>query len=210
MATKKRRSPSKKVVKRAEPEIVVTARPVAKENKGPALPFEIDPTKIEASLNKLRDQVVSLAKKGRYTRVRFKFRGKQLLPDIPLAAVVAVEGATFYWAGLLRVLVFTLAGRAVIEMELVNDSEKELARGKESLLSGDLDEALAAFRKAQDMDAENPAVHLNAGIALKLKGDHQAARIALEKARSLDPRGPVAFEAERLLKTLSTAMVAVS
>lgn len=214
MATKKRRSPSKtkKSLKRVSaPEVVVTARPVAKpKTDGPTLPFEIDPAKIEASLNKLREQVVTLAKKGRYTRVRFKFRGKQLLPDIPLAAVVAVEGATFYWAGLLRVLVFTLAGRAVIEMELVNDSEKELARGKESLLSGDLDEALAAFRKAQDMDGENPAVHLNAGIALKLKGDHPAARTALEKARSLDPRGLVGAEAERLLKTLTKAMVVAS
>jgi tetratricopeptide (TPR) repeat protein len=181
--------------------------PVEKEVKGPTLPFEIDPKKIEGSLNKLREQVVTLAKKGRYTKVRFKFRGKQLLPDIPLAAVVAVEGATFYWAGLLRVLVFTLAGRAVIDVELVNDSEKKLALGKEALLSGDLDEALKLFREASDMDVESPAVHLNLGIALKLKGDHPAARVALEKARDLDPKAPTAHEAERLLKTLTTAMV---
>ena len=139
--------------------------------------------------------------------MRFKFRGKQLLPDIPLAAVVAVEGATFYWAGLLRVLVFTLAGRAVIDVELVNDSEKKLVLGKEALLSGDLDEALALFREAADMDTESPAVHLNLGIALKLKGEHPMARTALERARDLDPRAPTAHEAERLLKTLSTAMV---
>ena len=183
-------------------------QPVAEaEKKGPTLPFEIDPKKIEASLNKLREQVVSLAKKGRYTKVRFKFRGKQLLPDIPLAAVVAVEGATFYWAGLLRVLVFTLAGRAVIDVELVNDSEKKLARGKEALLSGDLDEALTLFREAAEMDGENPAVHLNLGIALKLKGEHPAARVALEKTRALDPKAPTAHEAERLLKTLTTAVV---
>lgn len=216
MATRKRKSTSKKVVKRTrEPEIVVEARPVGgkateKKREGPALPFEIDPQKIEASLDKLRGQLVTLAKKGRYTKVRFKFRGKQLLPDIPLAAVVAVEGATFYWAGLLRALVFTLAGRAVIDVELVNDSEKEIARGKEALLSGDLDDALAAFQKAQDMDPENPVVHLNLGIALKLKGDHAAARTALEKARSFDAKSPVAHEAERLLKTLTTAMVVAS
>ena len=39
------------------------------------LPFEIDPKKIEESLNKLKDQVVVWAKRGRYTKVRFKFRG---------------------------------------------------------------------------------------------------------------------------------------
>ena len=173
----------------------------------PALPFEIDPQKIEASLIKLRDQVVTLAKKGRYTKVRFKFRGKQLLPDIPLAAVVAVEGATFYWAGILRALVFTLAGRTLIDIELVNDSEKRLAKGKEALLSGDLDEALKAFRQARDMDEENPSVHLNLGIALKLKGDHAEARASLERCRDLDPKAATAGEAERLLKTLTTAIV---
>lgn len=199
MATKKARGPKK-------PKSAVT---VVKPDRAPSptLPIEIDPRKIEASLNKLKDQVVTLAKKGRYTKVRFKFRGKQLLPDIPLAAVVAVEGATFYWAGILRALVFTLAGRTLIDVELVNDSEKRLAKGKEALLSGDLEEALSAFREAQDMDDENPAVHLNLGIALKLKGDHAAARVALTRARDLDPKGPTAFEAERLLKTLSTAMV---
>src|SRR5690348_996016 len=51
------------------------------------LPFEVDPKKLEESLNALKDQVVKLAKKGRYTKVRFKWRGKQLLPDLPLAAV---------------------------------------------------------------------------------------------------------------------------
>lgn len=205
MATKKPKAGAKKPTRKPAPPVKKPTPPSPKE-EGPslALPFEIDPKKIEDSLNKLKEQVVTLAKKGRYTKVRFRFRGKQLLPDIPLAAVVAVEGATFYWAGILRALVFTLAGRAVIDVELVNDSEKKLAQGKEALLSGELDEALALFRDACDMDGENPAVHLNLGIALKLKGDHPNARKALERARDLDPKGPAAHEAERLLKTLGT------
>ena len=207
MATKKAGGTKKpkSAVKVSKPKREVEAVPEA--TASPTLPFEIDPRKIEASLNKLKEQVVTLAKKGRYTKVRFKFRGKQLLPDIPLAAVVAVEGATFYWAGILRALVFTLAGRTLIDVELVNDSEKRLAKGKEALLSGDLDQALVAFREAQDMDDENPNVHLNLGIALKLKGFHPAARTALERCRELDPKGPTALEADRLLKTLTTALV---
>ncbi|MGV3625669.1 MAG: DUF4342 domain-containing protein, partial [Archangium sp.] len=110
MATKKVRT-IKKVSKPRKPSKPVIVLEPEKQRAPLALPFEIDPQKIEASLNKLKDQVVTLAKKGRYTKVRFKFRGKQLLPDIPLAAVVAVEGATFYWAGVLRAVVFTLAGR---------------------------------------------------------------------------------------------------
>lgn len=167
------------------------------------LPFEIDPEAIEASLANLRDSLTKWAKKGRYTKVRFKFRGKQLLPDIPLAAVLAVEGITFYWTGLLRALVVNLAGQTVFDVELVNDSASELAQGKERLLSGELDEALAHFRKAEEMDHDNTAVHLNLGVALRLKGDLPGARAALEHAVELCDEGDaVANEAKRLLEKL--------
>jgi Flp pilus assembly protein TadD len=116
--------------------------------------------------------------------------------------VVAVEGATFYWTGLLRMLVFNLAGRAVIDVELVNDSEKRITAGKEALLSGDLDVALASFREALEMDPENPLVHLNLGVAYKLKGQKEVARLALQNAKKLDPQGPTGSEADRLLSTL--------
>ncbi len=171
------------------------------------LPFEIDTQRLEASLQKLKDEAGKWARKGRYTKVRFKFRGKALLPDIPLAALVAVEGLTFYWTGILRALVFNLAGKTVLEVELVNDSEKKLQRGKEALLSGDLDLALEAFREALGMDHDNPVVHLNLGVALKLKGDHDAARAALTRAKALDPEGPTGAEAERLLGTLKAITV---
>jgi tetratricopeptide (TPR) repeat protein len=178
------------------------AKPKPKPETPRTLPFEIDPQAVEASLRTLREQVVVWAKKGRYTKVRFKFRGKPVLPDIPLAAVAAVEGATFYWTGLLRLLVVNVAGRALIDVELVNDSEKKLQAGKEALLSGDLDAALAAFQEAVDMDHGNPQVHLNLGIARKLKGEPALARAALERAASLDPDGPAAQEARRLLESL--------
>jgi tetratricopeptide (TPR) repeat protein len=166
------------------------------------LPFEVDPKKLEESLNTLKDQVVKLAKKGRYTKVRFKFRGRPLLPDLPLAAVAAFEGLTFYWAGLLRLLVFNLAGRTVLEVELVNDSEKRIQKGKEQLLSGELDAALDEFNKALDMDPDNPHAHLNIGVAHKLKGDRELATKSLERARELDPKGPAGAEADRLLTGL--------
>lgn len=185
---KKRKQPAKKTL----------SQPKA----GPTLPFEIDPKKLEQSLKDIRDQLVTFAKKGRYTKVRFKFRGKQLLPDIPLAAVVAAEGLTFYWAGLLRVLVFNLAGRTVLDLELVNDSEKKVQQGKEALLTGELDVALALFQEAVEMEPDSANAHLNLGVALKLKGLAAEARASLEKAKGLDPKGPVGAEAERMLATL--------
>lgn len=203
------RSAKKHVVKpkEVEPPEPQTIEEATEEQPLPknTLPFEIDPKKVEDSLKKFRDQLVQFTKKGRYTKVRFKFRGKQLLPDLPLAAVVAVEGATFYWTGLLRLLVFNLAGRAVIDVELVNDSEKRITAGKEALLSGDLDVALAAFREALEMDPENAVVHLNLGVAYKLKGQKEVARMALSKAKSLDAHGPTGMEADRLMQGLGPA-----
>lgn len=205
MATKKAaRKSTSPIGKKPRPEPRVTAPAPHPRN---TLPFEIDTTRIEESLEKLRTEAVKWAKKGRYTKVRFKFRGKPLLPDLPLAALVAVEGLTFYWTGILRALVFNLAGRTVLEVELVNDSEKQLKRGKEALLSGDLELALEAFAQAESMDHDNPAVQLNLGIAHKLKGDHSTARAALLKAKALDPKGPAGAEAERLIGTLKPATV---
>lgn len=206
MATKKTVRKSKAPAKQGTQK--GSARPRKPEpHPKDTLPFEIDPRRVEASLGKLKTDLVKWAKKGRYTKVRFKFRGKQLLPDLPLAAVAAVEGLTFYWTGILRALVFNLAGRTVLDVELVNDSERKLTQGKEALLSGDLDEALAAFRAAEDMDHDNPVVHLNLGIAQKLKGRHDEARAALQRALALNPEGPVGAEAERLVTTLKVGTV---
>jgi tetratricopeptide (TPR) repeat protein len=170
-----------------------------------AIPIELDTGPLEEVVEKIRSEVVRWANKGRYTKVRFKFRGRQLLPDIPLAAIVAAEGLSFYWAGLLRALVVNVAGGALIDVELVNDSEKVIARGREALLSGDVPSALQHFRKAIEMDRDSANAWLNLGIALKLKGDLDSARQALEKARAMALRGPTAEEAERILETLPAA-----
>jgi tetratricopeptide (TPR) repeat protein len=148
--------------------------------------------------------VVHWANKGRYTRVRFKFRGKQLLPDLPLAAVVAAEGLTFYWGGILRALLVTMAGGTLLQVELVNDAEKRVQAGREALLSGDVEQALACFREALAMDRDHAPAYLNLGVALKLQGDKPAALAAFERAKALDPEGPVGAEAERLASPLRT------
>jgi tetratricopeptide (TPR) repeat protein len=176
--------------------------------EGPAFPLEIDPKRVEESLRKLSEELKHWANKGRYTKVRFKFRGKQLLPDLPIAAVAAAEGLTFYWGGILRALILTVAGGSLLQVELVNDADKRVQAGKESLLSGEVDEALALFREAISMDRDNPGAHLNLGVALKLKGDRAAALAAFERAKLLDPEGPIGTEAERLAGPLRPKDVA--
>ncbi len=222
---KRTRTPSTPAVRKSRPKSAAVKRsksaPLAAPSKAPSappgarsrprsrdpaasrtLPIEIDPGQLAGGLDSLRSELVHWANKGRYTKVRFKFRGKPLLPDLPLAAVVAAEGLTFYWGGLLRALIVNVAGKSVFEFELVNESEAELSRGREQLLAGEVEPALVHFRKAQGMDRDNPRVQLNLGVALKLKGDFAGAREAFEKARGLDAKGPAGLEAERLLDTL--------
>ncbi|WP_375756237.1 tetratricopeptide repeat protein [Corallococcus exercitus] len=174
----------------------------AGEPQGRVLPFEIDPAQLEAGFKKLRGELVHWTNKGRYTKVRFKFRGKQLLPDLPLAAVVAAEGLSFYWGGILRVLVANVVGKSVFEVELVNDADKRVQAGREALLSGDVDQALTLFREALAMDRDNASAHLNVGVALKLRGDREGALAAFETAKAKDPEGGVGAEAERLAANL--------
>ncbi len=165
-------------------------------------PIELDVRELEATLAKVGGELRHWANKGRYTKVRFKFRGKQLLPDLPLAAVAAAEGLTFYWGGILRALVMNVAGGSLLQVELVNDADAKVQQGRERLLSGDVDAALALFREALSMDRDNPRAELNRGVALKLKGDPAAAREALARARALDPDGPVGAEADKVLASL--------
>ncbi len=176
-----------------------------KEADSGARTVDVEPGRIEEMLHKLTTEVGALANKGRYTRVRFKFRGKQLLPDLPLAAVIAAEGLTFYWTGILRTLLVNVAGKSVLSVELVNDSGRFVQAGKEELIAGEVDRAIDAFRKALRMERDNPRAHLHLGAALRLKGQQSEAREALERARALDPNGEVGREAAELLRRMKGA-----
>jgi tetratricopeptide (TPR) repeat protein len=168
---------------------------------------DVEPGRIEEMLHKLRTELGALANKGRFTRVRFKFRGKQLLPDLPLAAVIAAEGLTFYWTGILRTLLVNVAGKSVLSVELVNDSGRFVQAGKDELLAGDVDRAIEAFRRALRMERDNPRAHLHLGAALRLKGRDAEAKEALERARALDPHGEVGREAEEMLRRMGGGAV---
>jgi tetratricopeptide (TPR) repeat protein len=187
-------------------------RPAATSRKGKhaeARTVEVEPGRIEEMLNKLRGELGALANKGRFTRVRFKFRGKQLLPDIPLAALIAAEGLTFYWTGILRTLLVNVAGKSVLSVELVNDSGRFIQKGKDELLAGDVDRAIEDFRTALRMERDNPRAYFHLGAALRLKGRDGEAKEALERAQKLDPHGQVGREAAELLGRLGKVPPAV-
>ncbi len=201
---KVRRPPASKKARRPPK----SSRPSAKKADNGARTVDVEPGRIEEMLQKLRTELGALANKGRYTRVRFKFRGKQLLPDLPLAAVIAAEGLTFYWTGILRTLLVNVAGKSVLSVELVNDSGRFVQAGKDELLAGDVDRAIEAFRKALRMERDNPRAYLHLGAALRLKGKDTEAKEALERARALDPRGEVGREAQEMLRRMGGAAAA--
>jgi len=124
---------------------------------------------------------------------------------VPVAAVVAAEAMTFWWAGLLRALLVTLGANTLLEVELVNDADREVAHGKDALLAGDLDKAMDCFKRALQMDRDNPPALLSVGIAYKLRGDLAQAREFLERTEQVDPEGTSGDEARRLLDQMNAA-----
>jgi tetratricopeptide (TPR) repeat protein len=165
--------------------------------------FSVDLSQgLEEAFNKVRERAQHYLKRGQYTQVRLKFRGRELV-TLPLSMLVAVEAATLLTGlGPLRWLIVNAIGRTFLDVEFINEADTVVAQGKQRLLDGELDEALAHFRQALTMDADNASAHLNLGVALKLKGERDEALAAFEKAVALDPSGDTGKEARRQLEKL--------
>src|SRR5438445_12569128 len=106
--------------------------------------------------------------KGQHTRVRIKFRGKQIA-ELPIAVVAAAEVASFWWFGLLRMVIGHVVGKAVLDIEFVSNADQNVATGRTFLADGELDKAIAEFDKALVMDRRHSGALLGKGIALKLR-----------------------------------------
>ena len=150
---------------------------------------------------KVSTQARNLMAKGQHTRVRIKFRGKQVA-ELPIAVVAAAEVASFWWFGPLRVVLGHVVGKAVLDVEFVSNADQNVQAGRAALADGDLDKVLAEFEKALTMDRRHSGALLGKGIALKLRGDKAGARKCFEQAEEADPRGEAGREARRHLDNL--------
>jgi tetratricopeptide (TPR) repeat protein len=139
--------------------------------------------------------------KGQHTRVRIKFRGKQIA-EVPIAVVAAAEVASFWWFGPLRVVLGHVVGRAVLDVEFVSNADQHVAEGRRWLQEGEMEKALSEFDKALSIDRRHAGAHLGRGIALKLRGDKASARDAFREAEQCDPRSEAGREARRHLDNL--------
>lgn len=178
------------------------AMPKAKEAGESAKKMAVDVSEgLDGAFAKVSDQARDLMAKGQHTRVRIKFRGKQIA-ELPIAVVAAAEVASFWWFGPLRLVFGHVVGKAVLDVEFVSNADQNVTKGRAFLADGELDKAISEFDKALAMDRRCAGALLGKGIALKLRGDRAGAAKWFEEAEEADPRGEAGREAKRHLDNL--------
>src|SRR5438270_10511428 len=120
---------------------------------------------LDGAFGKVSAQARDLMAKGQHTRVRIRFRGKQIA-ELPIAVVAAAEVASFWWFGPLRVVLGHVVGKAVLDVEFVSNADQNVQSGRAFLADGELEKALAEFDKALAIDRRCAGAHLGRGIAL--------------------------------------------
>ena len=147
---------------------------------------EIDPKEIDKSFKNIQDQVKKVAADGRYTKVRVKYSGKQLGPDIPLGIFLAAEAATFWYAGLIRALVVNFGARSFIDIEFVHEGTEKVSEGRDLYADGEIEAAEQCYKEALKIRPDDPYAHYHLGVLLRVSGRKDEAIVHLSKAAHAD------------------------
>src|SRR5579859_315771 len=119
-------------------ELADKAMPKAKEAGETARKMAVDVSEgLDGAFARVSEQARDLMSKGQHTRVRIKFRGKQVA-ELPIAVVAAAEVASFWWFGPLRVVLGHVVGKAVLDVEFVSNADQNVAAGRAFLADGEL------------------------------------------------------------------------
>lgn len=172
------------------------------ENDRPHFTVELVGDQVSQALSQIIKEAQYWIKRGRYNKVRISRGGKPLLPDVPVGALLAIEAATFFWAGMLRGVLANIAGNVLFEVELINDAMEHLAKGRSFFLDGDLKEAAREMEAALAIDNREPEIHLAYGSLCKARADRAGATKHLKRALELDPEGEFGAEARRQLEKM--------
>ena len=148
------------------------------------------------------EQVQYWYKQGIINKVRLKYKGKAILPDIPLSYFMLVQVATFFLTGVVRALAFNIGAKVFFEVEMVNDAEELLKKARDLYLDGELDEAIHLLEEVIRMDGRYSEAYLYLGIINKIRGDREAAAKYFQKAQKLDPHGKAGTEATKNMKKM--------
>ncbi len=159
---------------------------------------ELDPERMDQSLKALTEKLRHYAEQGRYTRVRIKYKGKPIIPDIPLFALIAAEAATIWWAGPLRVLVVNLGVKTFVDIELVHAAGEKVQEAQTLFLDGEVEQAEALYREALRIKPGDPAALYHLGVLLKVTGKRDKAKECFAAAAEAEDHP----DAERAAKAL--------
>lgn len=193
---KKKNLPAKRSQIKPEP-IKIKAQPVKKVR------FEINSDRIEENVRQVVKRVHYWYRQGIIRKVRLKYKGKAILPDIPLSYFMLVQAASFFLAGIVRALAINVGARVFFEIEIVNDAEQQLKRAKDLYLDGELDEAIEALEEVVLLDEDCAEAYLYLGIIHKIKKEYEAASRFFLRAQKLEPLGKSGVEAVKNLKKLT-------
>jgi tetratricopeptide (TPR) repeat protein len=150
----------------------------------------------------LQERLKRMVDQGRYTKVRLKYKGKPLMPDIPFGIFIATEAASFWYAGLFRALVVNLGVKTFIEVELVHQADERTKEGVELYMNGDVDAAEEKYREALKMKPGDVGALYNLGILLRVTGRRDESIQCLEQAAQ-GGEHPDAVRAKEALEKMS-------
>jgi len=165
---------------------------------------DIDPDAIDDSLKELGARVRTLYDQGRYTKVRLRYKGKQLGPDIPVTLFLAGEVASFWWAGPLRALIVNMGVRSFLEVELVHEADSVVLQGVELYMDGEVDAAEERYRTALRMKPDDTAGLYNLGVLLRVTGRKDEAIGCFRKA-AIDEEHPDGERARSALERMNVS-----
>jgi tetratricopeptide (TPR) repeat protein len=164
--------------------------------------LEVDPERIDESIRSLREQLKRLVDQGRYTKVRLKYKGRPLMPDVPFGVFVATEAVAFLTAGLLSAVVMNLGVRTFIDVEFIHDADEKVKEGIDFYMEGEVERAEECYREALRMKQDDTSALYNLGVLLRVAGRREEAVACLEKAAAdlQHPDGPKARDALERMK----------
>lgn len=156
---------------------------------------EIDPSQVEDAVAKLRERLEAWRQRAedgvssaQYTKVRVKYRGRQIGPDLPLAAFLAGEGVALAAIGPIYTLLGNLVGKAVLEVVFVHDADTLVADGRDAYTHGETELAEARYREALLRRKDDPSALYHLGVLLRVTGRADEAMQCFRKA-AMGPEG---------------------
>lgn len=189
----------KAVARRKEPpKLKPPAKPIKK------VTLEINTNRIEESISQAVDQIQYWYQQGLIRKIRLKYKGKAILPDIPLSYFLLAQAATFFLAGIVRAIAISIGTKVFFEVEMVNDADERFKRAKELYLEGELDDAVTLFQEVLELDSKHAEACLYLGIIHKIRKDPDSAAKYFQRAHKLDPSGRTGVEATKKLKKLAS------